>query len=83
MSHAKELRDRHQAEIAVAELEEELVRLKGLKRPDEAKLRQTKLDLREARQRFRELRSGAPVPDGDAVATPDTIETSATVGEEG
>jgi len=65
----------------VAELEDELVRLKGLKRPNEEKLRETKTALREARQRFRELRAGLPITsdqwDGSAIATPATVEATA------
>jgi hypothetical protein len=79
MGRAEHLRAAHEAEVAVAELEDELVRLKGLKRPNEEKLQQTKLALREARARFRELRAGGPVPEGDAVASPATIEASASV----
>lgn len=80
MGRADDLRAAHDAEVAVAELEDELVRLKGLKRPNEEKLRETKLALREARRVFRELRAGGPVALGDAVASPATIE--ATVGVE-
>ena len=83
MSRADELRDAHGAELAVVELEDELVRLKGLKRPDQAKLRETKLALREARQRFREQRSGVPAEPGDAVASPATVEASARAADLG
>lgn len=86
MSRADDLRDTHQAELAVVEFEDELLRLKNLKRPDQAKLRETKLALREARQRFRELRGQNPAgwseetaarATGDAVASPATIEATA------
>ena len=77
MSRADDLRDVHDAELAVVELEDELVRLKNLKRPDEAKLRETKLALREARQRFRSQRSGEAAADGDGVASPATVEATA------
>ena len=56
----------------MVELEDELVRLKGLKKPDQAKLRETKLALREARQAYREVRAGE-VAEGDAAANPDTV----------
>jgi hypothetical protein len=81
VGRADDLRAAADAEVAVAELEDELVRLKGLKRPNEEKLRETKLALREVRQRFRELRAGGPVAPGDAVASPATVE--ATAGVEG
>ena len=77
MSRADDLRAGHEAELAVIELEDELVRLKGLKRPDEAKLRETKLALREARERFRSQRSGVSAAPGDGVATPATVEATA------
>jgi hypothetical protein len=83
VSRAKELRSQHDAEVAVAELEEELVRLKGLKKPDEAKLREVKNDLRAARQRFRELRAGQPTPEGNGVASPATIEATARAEQPG
>lgn len=77
MSRADDLRAGHEAEVAVVELEDELIRLKGLKRPDSEKVRETKLKLREARQRFRSQRAGVPAAEGDAVASPATIETTA------
>lgn len=83
MSRADDLRDAHEAELAVVELEDELVRLKGLKRPDPEKVRTTKLALREARQVFRELRAGGPVAPGDAVASPATVETTTGVASPG
>jgi hypothetical protein len=83
VSRAQELRAAHEAEYAVVELEDELVRLKGLKRPDEAKVRETKLALREARRVYRELRAGAPVAEGDAVVNPATVEASAGVEQVG
>lgn len=83
MSRADDLRDAHEAELAVVELEDELVRLKGLKRPDPEKVRETKLALREARQAFRELRAGGPVAPGDAVVSPATVEATAGVASPG
>lgn len=83
MSRADDLRAMVDQEALVMDLEDELVRLKGLKRPDEAKVRETKAALREERQRFRELREGAAVADGDAVASPGTVEATAGVGEVG
>jgi hypothetical protein len=77
VGRADDLRAGHDAELAVVELEDELVRLKGLKKPDQAKLRETKLALREARQRFREQRSGQPAASGDGVASPATVEATA------
>ena len=83
MSRADDLRAGQEAELAMVELEDELVRLKGLKRPDQAKLRETKLALREARQRFRETRSGVPAAPGDAVASPATVEATARAADLG
>jgi hypothetical protein len=77
VGRADDLRDAHDAELAVVELEDELVRLKGLKRQDQAKLRETKDRLREARDRFRAQRSGEPAAPGDAVARPATVEATA------
>jgi hypothetical protein len=77
VGRADDLRDAHDAELAVVELEDELVRQKGLKRPDQAKLRETKLALRVARQRFRAQRSGDAAEPGDAVAAPATVEATA------
>lgn len=83
MGRADDLRASHDAELAVVELEDELVRLKGLKRPDQDKLRETKLALRAARQRHREGRSGDPAGPGDAVATPATVEGTARTADVG
>ena len=58
MSRADDLRAALEAELAVVELEDELVHLKGLKKQDQAKLREAKLALREARQAYREQRAG-------------------------
>jgi hypothetical protein len=75
MSRADEVRARFDAELAVVELEEELVALK--ESGDADALADCKLRLREARQAWRELRAG------DAVVTPSTIETTAGVQEVG
>jgi hypothetical protein len=80
VSRADDLRAALESELAVVELEDELVRLKGLKRQDQARLREVKNDLREARRRYREVREGE-VADGDAAANPDTVNTSAAVQE--
>jgi hypothetical protein len=69
MTRAEELRERHEAELAVVELEEGLLAAK-----DSGEVpRELKERLREARQRFRDLRSG------DGAASPATIEASADV----
>lgn len=83
MSRADEVRAGLEAEVAVAELEDELLRLKGLKRPDPEKVRETKQALREARRVFRELRTGGPVAPGDAVASPATVEATTGVASPG
>ncbi|HWD45902.1 MAG TPA: hypothetical protein VHM23_19690 [Actinomycetota bacterium] len=83
MSRADDLRAALGAEVAVVELEDELTRLKALKRPDEAKLRETKQQLRAARQRHRELRAGVPAGEGDAVASPPAVDASASVEQPG
>lgn len=75
MSRADEVRERFDAELAVIELEEELVELK--ESGDAAALADCKERLREARQAWREQRSGG------AVVTPATIETTASVKEVG
>lgn len=67
-------RDLLEAELEVADLEEKLVKAKGTKAGPSHEL---KLELREARQRFRELR-GNPTPGpGDAVASPEPVKASA------
>jgi hypothetical protein len=71
MSRAEELRALFEAELAVAELEEQLVAAKDT---DDGPTRELKLELRAARERFRRLRSGEPV---EGVATPATIEAKA------
>ena len=78
MSRADDLRAALESELAVVELEDELVRLKGLKKQDQARLRTVKNDLRDARQRFREVRGGE-LAEGDAAAQPDTVNASASV----
>ena len=71
MSRADDIRARADAEIAVAELEEQLLAAKetGDVPAD------LKHDLRAARQAFRQLR------EGDAVAAPETITATAEVQE--
>ena len=76
MSRADDLRAALESELAVVELEEQLVHLKGLKKPDPAKLREAKLALRDARQAYREQRAGE-VGAGDAAANPDTVNATA------
>ncbi len=78
MGRSDEFRAMVEAELAVMDLEDELIRLKGLKRPDEAKLREVKAKLREARQTYREVRAG-DVAEGDAAAQPDTVNAKASV----
>ena len=70
MSRAEEVRARYEAELAVAELEEQLLAAKdaGGDVP-----RELKDQLREARRVFREMRSG------DAAVNPSTIEAIAEV----
>lgn len=70
--------DELRAALAVAELEEELVAAKDGD-TDAVEYRDLKLRLREARQAYREQRSGQPAAEGDAVASPDTIEATAAV----
>jgi exonuclease VII small subunit len=70
MSRAEELRERHEAELAVVELEEALLAAK-----DSGEVpRELKEALREARQHFRDLRAG------DASASPGTIESVTDLG---
>lgn len=73
MSRAEEIRARYEAELAVAELEDELVDVKASGTPDE--VRDCKLRLREARRVFREQR------DGSATASPETVTVTAAVQE--
>lgn len=84
MGRAEQLR----AELAVAELEEELVAVKGDPDADPAQLQATKYALRDARQAFRTLRDGTPPEDaieatGDGVARPATIRAKAGVKRPG
>ncbi|MGH6692107.1 MAG: hypothetical protein ACREF4_15675, partial [Gammaproteobacteria bacterium] len=72
MARADEVRERLSAELAVVELEDELVELKE-SGADPAALRDCKERLRAARQSWRELRAGA------AVVSPATITTTASV----
>jgi len=73
VSRADELRARYEAEMAVLELEDQLLAAKE----DGDVSRDLKLELREARRVFREQRAG------DAKASPDTIETTAAVEQPG
>lgn len=94
MSRSDELRAQLEAEIAVMELEEELAASKAA--PEVCKKcgqkihqaatgdqRDLKERLREARQRFRDLRAGAPAAEGDAVASPGSVDASAGVPSPG
>lgn len=81
MPSTEELR----AQLAMVELEERLVALKADPDTDPEVLAECKVALREARVRFRTFREGGrpePAP-GDAVATPGTVATSATVERPG
>lgn len=73
MSRADELRARYEAEMAVLELEDQLLAAKN----DGDVPRDLKLELREARRAFREQRAG------DAAASPATIEATAAVERPG
>jgi hypothetical protein len=75
VSRVDQVRARYEAEMAVAELEDELVAAKGSGTPDE--VRDVKARLREARRAFREQRSG------DATAAPETVTVTADVTEAG
>lgn len=72
MSRADDLRAKHEAELAVIELEDELAAAKD---SDEGASRELKERLREARRAFRELRAG------DANVSPSTISATAEVRE--
>jgi hypothetical protein len=72
MSRADDLRAKHEAELAVIELEDELAAAKD---SDNGASRELKDRLREARRVFRELRAG------EAVAAPAAITVSAEVSE--
>jgi len=77
VGRADDLRAGLEAELAVVELEDELLAAKEAGEvPRELKDR-----LREARQRFREQRAGVPAGEGDAVAAPAAVEASASVQE--
>lgn len=69
MSRVDEIRAKYEAELAIAELEDELLegKLTG------AELSDVKARLREARRVFRLQR------EGDAAASPETIQVTATV----
>ena len=75
MSRADDLKARQQAELAVVSLEEELIAAKesGTDRGD---LVEVKERLREARRVYREMTAPEPA-EGDAVAHPETVNTSA------
>jgi len=76
MSRADDLRAGLEAELAVVELEDELLAAKEAGEvPRELKDR-----LREARRVFREQRSGV-AGDGDAVVNPAAVQASASVQE--
>jgi len=64
--------DKLRAQLEMAELEEKLVRAKDTKKGPSHDL---KMAVREARQRYRELRDGNPdVPaSGDAVVNPEPV----------
>lgn len=72
MGRAEGLRARHEAELRVAELEDALADAKD---SDDGPSRELKLDLREARRAFRELRAG------DAAPSPGAVRAAASVGE--
>jgi hypothetical protein len=83
MSRSDEVRARYEAELAVAELEDQLVALKGdVERcgecgrrtsSDSPELRAAKLQLRDARQAFRQARENG------AVVNPATVEVTSEV----
>ena len=75
MSRADDLRERFEAELTVIELEDKLSGLKSAKKVDQEALRDVKLELREARRVWRELRAGA------VEVSPSVIDTAATVQE--
>lgn len=75
MSRVEELRTRLAAELAVAELEDELIAAKDDGDPDA--LRDVKLRLRAARAEFRTHRAGS------AAANPATVTASAVVEQAG
>jgi len=77
VGRADDLRAGLEAELAVVELEDELLAAKETGEvPRELKDR-----LREARRVFREQRAGVPAGEGDVVASPAAVEASASVQE--
>lgn len=77
MSRADDLRARYEAEMAVVKAEDALL---AAKESGDVP-REVKEQLRQARRAFRELRSDAPVANGDAVASPDVIAAKSEVQE--
>jgi len=73
LSRADELKALHAAELAVVELEDQLVAAKA---GGGENLAEVKAKLRQARQQYRELRTaeGADPDAGDAVAHPATVD---------
>lgn len=65
-----------EAELEVAKLEEQL---RDAKQTSDGPSNELKLELREARRRFRELRQARPA--GEGVARPETVATTAEVKE--
>jgi hypothetical protein len=87
MGRAAELRALRDAEIRVAELEEQLVTEKKDDSVawDSEQFKATKDALREARREYRTLRDSQPaeIANGDATVQPATIETTAVVKKPG
>jgi hypothetical protein len=90
VSRSDELRAQLEAELAMVELEEEFLATKAA--PEVCKKcgqkihqdpgddqRDLKERLRAARQRYRDLRAGVPAGEGDAVASPGSVDASANV----
>jgi hypothetical protein len=75
MSRADDVRAAYAAELALAEAEDQLVRLKESGTPEE--LADQKHQVRELRRAFREERSGA------STAAPETVSLTVGVGEVG
>lgn len=73
MSRADELRARFEAELAVAEAEDRLVEAKA-DGTDPETLRAIKVEVREARRAFRELRAGSATVSPEPVAATATVE---------
>ncbi len=76
MGRADELRAYHEAELRVIELEDQLA---AAKTSNDGAGRDLKHELRDARAEFRRMRSGEPEAEGDAVASPATIEAKVEV----